>query len=165
LSFYFSGGEAELSAEITDGVSLVELDEDITFISFGPQISWATDWKINQQWSVGASASFAALFSHGELTANQAGGPGPDLEVEDNADNFAILADISVSANYRINENQLLGIKAGIRYRNDVYEIINPRSGSGLDASDPASYNPSSAHIDRTDLINPYLNLVYTINF
>jgi hypothetical protein len=63
----------------------------------------------------------------------------------------------------QFSETGIFGVSLGFDTRNDLYSIVNPRSGPGVDSDNPASYAPQSAHLkqERSTAAFVGLNFIY----
>lgn len=152
FSFYYSRQKTILKSSVFHpsdpvGTSL-GLDETVKSYSFGPAAQYHIEFWRTGSVSLFTTMGGALVYSKGELNANQQA-QGIQWHVEDRRHDIGIHANAELGLNYYFGKNLLLSVFGGAGYRNDVYEIINPRAKEGEETDNPSSYHPSPAHLDR----------------
>ncbi|MEM6616903.1 MAG: hypothetical protein AAF619_10260 [Pseudomonadota bacterium] len=153
LGVYAAISQLDLSSEFQDdGVptNFIRLDETVDTFTIGPMLVGEANVDINQYLGAFVSGRAAVVYAHGDLDADQeASNLAVDISVDDTDSGAAVILGIKTGLTVSPTEQLSLSLFGGLDWRNDVYEIVNPRSGPGLTANDAASYAPEAAHIDQ----------------
>lgn len=150
IGLYGSFSRLDFNAQFAEqgGTDYMLLDETVRAYSVGPMVALRQEFQLGPNASAYLQGRAAILYSHGALDAYQeASNIGTPLTVTDTHSNLAGLVEMRVGVDLMTAGNATIGLFAGASVRNDTYRIVNPRSGPGLNASNPASYNPGPAHI------------------
>jgi len=175
--FYRVGGLAGIGTEVSDGtkvgvgayVAYSELDLDAHYSAPAFPAEINTLDETVKTWSAGLAVlgesrrevmrgigvffkgRAAALYANGELDAGQNGVLfGTPLSADDRQEKFAGLVEGQAGFDIAIGPNATVSIFGGAAWRNDVFEIVNPLTGSGI-TDNQAPFPP--AHLEQTDLI------------
>lgn len=152
FSLYYSRQKTTLQSSVYHpsdpvGTSL-KLDEAVKGYSIGPSAQYHIEFGRTGPFSLFATLGAALVYSKGKLDADQSA-QGTQWHVEDSRHDIGIHADAQLGVNYHFGKNLVLSLFGGAGYRNDVYEIINPRAKEGENINNPSSYHPAPAHLDR----------------
>ena len=153
--------------DLNDNPDRITLDQRVDSYSLGPFIILQTNYQINEKMHVFLDTKAGILFSHGKVKANQESvGNVPGIyKTDDKSDDVAGFGSLECGLVFQINDSSAVSVSGGAEYRNDSYEIINPRSSDGIDANDPSSFGNKSSYIEQVDQINLYGGIEYTHRF
>jgi len=147
----------------------ISLDQRVDSYSFGPLLRLQTDHQINDNVYLFLDTKFGILLSHGKLKAAQesvsedgVNGVAGLRKTDDKSDDFAVFCGLESGLIFRMNESSKIAVSLGAEYRNDSYEIVHPRSSTGIDADDPNFFGGTSSYIEQVDLVNLYGGIEYT---
>ncbi len=152
FSLYYSRQKTTLESTVFHPSNPVDtslkLDETVKGYSIGPVVQYHIEFGRTGPFSLFATLGAALVYSKGKLDADQSA-QGTQWHVEDSRHDIGIHANAQLGMNYHFGKNLVLSLFGGAGYRNDVYQIINPRAKTGEVTADPSSYHPSPAHLDR----------------
>ncbi|MCG8649671.1 MAG: hypothetical protein MI861_07550, partial [Pirellulales bacterium] len=133
-----------------------QIDETVETWSGGLMVLGESRHEVMPGFGVFVKGRAAALYANGELDGSQRGfnGSGPfSNSVDDSQDEFAGLVEGQIGLDVAVGPNATISIFGGAGWRNDVFEIVNPRAGPGdfVFGGNPTQFDP--AHLKQTDLI------------
>lgn len=163
IGLFGSVSETELEARL-DGVPDYRLAEQFQSQSVGPMLLASYDHHFSENFSVGITGRAAALYVNGELDATQSSATGT-FDVSDRQQTLGFFSDLQLDATYRLSQRLALSLFGGVSLRDDTFEIRNPRSGPGIRANDPTSYNPGPAHLEQTRQFEAFAGLKISLKF
>ncbi|MEM1288829.1 MAG: hypothetical protein AAGH60_10800 [Pseudomonadota bacterium] len=166
---YASYSQLDLDSNVfnvDNPLEFAALDEEVDVFSIGPMVTAALSTTFEGGFRAAIKGDAAVLYTNADLDAVQtASNLGLPLSVSDSENDIAFLARLTAMLGYDVSEDATLGIQGSVTARNDYYSIVNPRSGPGLDASDPTSYNPGPVKLDQAFLFEGEIGLFATILF
>ncbi|MBO0906350.1 autotransporter outer membrane beta-barrel domain-containing protein [Jiella sonneratiae] len=150
---FASYGGIDLNTTInTQNGGFTFLHEDVDIGSVGPMVAARKSFDLSSNVEAFVEGQAAVVYAHGKLDAFQnASNFANPLAVSDSSSDIAGVGQLRVGFNFiPAGGKSKLGIYGGVGVRNDTYEIVNPRSASGLVANNPASYSPEASHLEQT---------------
>jgi hypothetical protein len=136
-----------LDADFTS-IGFMNLDEDVEVWSAGPTLAVMAKAPLfsGVEGFVGGQGSL--LWTSGNLDAKQQASNIAQVSVSDSAEDLAFMG--RGVAGISVGTGRFSGSLYGsAEWRNDMYEIVNPRSGPGVDAN-AVTFTP--VHLDQTDM-------------
>ncbi len=175
-SLYSSLSKLTLDSDVfspseIDDRGRISLDQRVDSYSLGPSVRLQTNRQIDEKFHVFLDAKVGILFSYGKMEATQESvseeDPEPDgvaglRKTDDRSEDFAIFCGLESGLIFQINESSGVTVSVGAEYRNDSYEIINPRSSVGTEVDDPAFFGGTSSYVEQVDQVNLYGGIEYT---
>jgi hypothetical protein len=149
-----------LQSTVSDvgGTNFVKLDETVSMQSFGPMLAGQWDTAIGEKASVTLGGRLGILFARGDLSATETSTRTTGLNINSSAtaaaNALAGLVEVNGTLAYAVTDALSLSLTGGVGARNDYFSIVNPRSGSGIDANDPASYHPGAASLQQNAVLS-----------
>jgi hypothetical protein len=143
--------EVDIEQSVATTTRLNNLSEEVDVWSAGPTAAISVRMPLGNSFEWFASGRGAVLWANGQLDASQTydiGGGPVAVSADDESSDFAALLKISTG----------IGLNAGAfsaevygaaEWRNDMYTIVNPISGAGIDA-DATTFD--AAHVEQTDM-------------
>ena len=148
------------------GGGFITLDEEVDAVSVGPMIALRKTTALTPSIEGFIEGRAAVLYAHGAFDGVQTASNLPAaLNVEDERDDLAGMAEIRAGVSLLALGAGKLSLYGGLGVRNDAYEIVNPRSRTGLVASDSDSYSPGPARIEQTTQFTGSIGARFTLNF
>ena len=153
---YVAYSELDLDARyqnLTVDEQFSQIDETVETWSGGLALLGESRHEVMPGFGVFIKGRAAALYANGELDASQNGNTidGPfSRSVDNSQDEFAGLVEGQFGLDVAIGPNAKISIFGGASWRNDVFEIVNPRAGLD-DALTTTTF--AAAHLEQTDLI------------
>ncbi len=148
-----------LQSTVSDvtGLNYVKLDETVSMQSAGPMLTGQWDTAVGEKTSVALGGRVGLLLARGDLTASEMStrtGTNATSSATATRNALAGLAEINGTVAYAVSDAVSLSLTGGLGVRNDYFSIVNPRSSSGLTASNPASYNPGAASLQQNAILS-----------
>lgn len=139
------------SAFVATPTSFNRLNHSLDTLSGGPMIVVERYAPISSQWTGFLRARGAVLYARGDFDARQnASNLATTLQVSGDESDFAVFGELKGGFRFMPASNVELAIFGGVAGRNDIYEFVNPRSGPGQNAINPATYDPGPVTIRQT---------------
>jgi hypothetical protein len=149
---YVAYSELDLDAAYRN-VNVIErfsqIDETVKTWSGGLALLGETRREVMPGVGVFFKGRAAALYANGDLDASQNIGDRFFPSADDSAEAFAGLAEGQVGFDFALGRAAKISVFGGASWRNDVFEILNPRAGPGSLVGDAFR----SPQLEQTDLI------------
>jgi len=149
-----------LQSTVSDvaGANFVKLDENVSMQSVGPILAGQWESSVGNKTSVTLGGRVGVLFARADLSGMEQTTRTSGLNITSTASSaanaLAGLVEVDGTLAYAVTDTVNLTLTGGLGARNDYFSIVNPRSGSGIDANDPASYHPGAASLQQNAVIS-----------
>jgi hypothetical protein len=159
FGLFASAGQLHLVSEVTTTVNpaaFAILDETVSMFSAGPMVAGEWTNSVGDTVDLTLSGRAALLGAFGSLTAAQTADGENSLDLETTADAAAVagLVEVRATLDVAASDDVNLFVFGEMGARNDYFSIVNPRSGPGLAADDPTSYDPGPVRLEQGLLLN-----------
>lgn len=168
VGFYSGYSRLNFNAETSAlgmGSSPYRLSEDVKTFSVGPMVALQKTVALTDAVEGFLEGQAALLYARGKFDASQLAWNIPPILLSDHENDIAGMVEARAGVSVVSFGGGKLSVFGGLGVRNDAYEIVNPRSAPGLDADNPASYNPGPAHIEQTVQFSASIGARFAMQF